>query len=210
MAWARADNLHSRLVFWLKILLPLSALFILSTLFMLSRAVRPEDAIPYSDVDIAKLMNEPRLASPDFAAMTTDGAALSLKADEARLGTSEGAKPGLITGLVGLLQTPDGGHTDLTAHEARLDATGRKMLLAGGVTISNSAGYHIESQEISVALDKTSLDSAGPITATGPVGSIQAGSLHLGLAPNISSTYVLDFKSGVRMIYLPGKQGTGN
>ncbi len=210
MAWARPDNLHSRLVFWFKLLLPLSALAILSTLFMVSHTIRPEDAIPYSDVDIAKLMNEPRLNSPDFAGMTSDGAALSLKADEARLGSSGATKPGLITGLVGLLETPDGGHTDLTAREARLDATGRMMLLSGDVTISNSAGYHIATQKMAVALDKTSLDSKGPIKATGPVGSIEAGSLHLGLAGTGAKTYVLEFKDGVRMIYLPAKQRTGN
>ncbi len=67
MAWARPDNLHSRLVFWLKILLPLGRLAILSTLFMVSHNFRPEDAIPYADVDIEDRVNEPRLTAPDFA-----------------------------------------------------------------------------------------------------------------------------------------------
>ena len=79
MAWAWPDNLHSRLVFWFKILLPLGALAIMSTLFMVSRTVRPEDAIPYADVDVADLMQQPRLTNPNFAGMTSDGAALSLK-----------------------------------------------------------------------------------------------------------------------------------
>ena len=33
------DNLHSRMVFWLKILLPILALAILSTLFLFSRRI---------------------------------------------------------------------------------------------------------------------------------------------------------------------------
>jgi lipopolysaccharide export system protein LptC len=210
MVWSWPDNLHSKLVFWLKILLPLSALAILSTLFMVSHTIRPEDAIPYAQVDIADLVNEPRLTAPDFAGMTEDGAALSLKAGEARLGTIGSTNPGLIIDLVGLLETPDGAHTDLAAKEARLDLVSRKLLLEGGVIVNNSAGYHIESQQITVALDMTSLDSAGPITATGPVGTIQAGSMHLGLAGNGRNNYVLVFKSGVKMIYLPSKQGTGN
>ena len=160
MAWAKPDNLHSRLVFWLKILLPLCALAILSTLFMVSRAIRPEDAIPYAEVNVADLLKEPRLSAPDFAGMTSDGTALSLTATEAQLGQSGTASSGLITGLVGLLETPDGAHTDLAAAAARLDAVGRRMVLSGGVTISNSAGYHIETQSISVALDKTSLDGS--------------------------------------------------
>lgn len=204
MAWARSDNLHSRLVFWLKILLPLGALALLSTLFMVSRSINPDDAIRYADVDINDLMREPRLSSANFAAMTTDGAALTLRADEARLGASEGASPGLISGLVGILETPDGARTDLTATEARLDSTGRKMVLGSGVTLKNSAGYVITTDTISVALDRTSLDATGPIKATGPTGLIEAGEMHLGL---VEGGYVLVFKAGVHMVYQPATQG---
>lgn len=205
MAWARPDNLHSRLVFWLKILLPLSALAILSTLFMVSNTIRPEDAIPYAEVDIDDLMRQPRLTQPNFAGVTSDGASLTLQADEARVGPTEGVTPGLITGLIGTLETPDGARTDLSASQAQLDATGRTMVLGNGVTISNSTGYLITANQISVALDRTSLDSSGPIKATGPAGSIESGALHLGLQ---GDSYVLVFKSGVRMIYHPATQGT--
>jgi lipopolysaccharide export system protein LptC len=205
MAWARPDNLHSRLVFWLKILLPLSALAILSTLFMVSRSINPDDAIRYADVDINDLMREPRLTLPNFAGMTTDGAALTLRAQEARLGPAEGITPGLISGLVGVLETPDGARTDLAAAGAYLDDSGQKMVLGSGVTVSNSAGYLITTDTISVALDRTSLDTAGPIKATGPAGQIEAGEMHLGL---VGDSYVLVFKGGVRMIYQPTTQGT--
>jgi lipopolysaccharide export system protein LptC len=210
MAWARPDNLHSKLVFWFKILLPLGALAILSTLFMVSRTVRPEDAIPYADVDVADLVQQPRLTHPNFAGMTSDGAALTLTADEARLGVAGSGEDGTISGLFGLLETPDGARTELDATSARLDSAGRRMILADGVTISNSTGYRIETQEISVALDRTSLDSTGPITAIGPVGQIAAGALHLGLSGSNPRSYVLVFKSGVHMIYLPARQGAGN
>ena len=228
MAGTRPDNLHSRLVYWLKILLPLTALTILSTLFLLSRNVRPEDAIPYAEVDIADRIRTPRLTAPDFAGMTADGAALSLKAAEARLGADGSTSPGAISELVGLLETPDGARTDLVAKAARLDQDAKTMRLEGGVVISNSTGYRIETAGISVALDRTSLDSLGSVTATGPAGTFKAGSLHLGLAipealasPEALATpeglataapptYVLVFKDGVRMIYLPKPQGTGN
>ena len=197
MAWARPDNLHSRLVFWLKIILPFSALAILSTLFMVSHSISPEDAIPYADVDVDDLMREPRLTQPNFAGVTSDGASLTLRADEARLGPAEGATPGLITGLIGVLETPDGARTDLDAAKAHLDATGRKMILDNGVTIRNSTGYLIKSDQIS-------LDSAGAIQATGPAGAITAGEMHLGLG---DKGYVLVFKNRVRMIYEPSTQG---
>ena len=200
MAMARQWDRHSRLVYWLKILLPLAAIIILSTLFLISHTIRPEDAIPYAEVDIATLIAEPRLTDPVFAGMTTDGAALSLQATEARLGTAGGPMAGVILNLTGLLETPDGAKTSLTAQQAELDQTARIAVLSGGVRITNSTGYQIDSQQVRVALDQTSIDSPGTVTAAGPVGTITAGSLHLGLS---GSDYVMLFKGGVTLVYLP-------
>jgi len=204
---ARQRDRHSKLVFWAKVLLPIAAIWILSTLFLVSHTVRPEDAIPYADVDIATLVKEPRLTAPVFASMTADGAALSLKASEAKVGSAGTNASSQITNLVGLLETPDGAQTHLTANEADLDQGGQQALLSGGVIISNSTGYRINSQAIRVALDKTSVDSPGAVVAEGPVGTITAGSMHLGLAGSPGSGYVLLFKGGVTLIYLPTKQG---
>ncbi len=210
MARARPWDPHSKLVFWLKILLPISAIFILSTLFLASNAVRPEDAIPYADVDIQTLVQEPRLTAPVFTGMTADGAALSLMASEARVGNAGNLTSGQIIGLVGLLETPDGGKTNLTANLADMDQAGGEAVLTGDVVVSNSIGYHINSQSIRLALDQTSVESPGAITADGPVGKLTAGSMHLGLAGAAGSGYVLLFKGGVTLLYLPSSQGTGN
>jgi lipopolysaccharide export system protein LptC len=210
MALSLPDNLHSRLVFWLKILLPFVALVLLSTLFLFSRSVSPEDAVPYAEVDVADRLRAPRITAPDFSGMTSDGAALALKADEVRLATDEGDNPGAINTMSGVLDTPDGGHTTLTAATAVLDRAANSMQLGGGVQIVNALGYVIDATGLSVALDRTRLDSTdGPITADGPAGTIIAGSMHLGLADPVSQTYLLVFNGGVRMIYRPGTQGAG-
>ncbi len=52
---ATYDNTYSRVVAWLKILLPLLALAILSTLFLVARTIDPAQNIPYADVDIDEL-----------------------------------------------------------------------------------------------------------------------------------------------------------
>lgn len=215
MAVVRQWDIHSRLVFWMKILLPIAAILILSTLFMVSHPVRPEDAIPYADVDIATLIKEPRLTDPVFAGMTADGAALTLKASAAKLDSAGGTDASQITNLAGLLETPDGAKTHLTAQQANLDQTTRVAALTGKVQVSNSAGYQIDSQLIHVALDQTSVDSPGTVIVLGPVGKITAGSMHIGLANGrlpggAASEYVLLFKGGVTLIYLPSKQAAGN
>jgi lipopolysaccharide export system protein LptC len=92
---ARRDR-HSRVVGWLKVALPLAALAILSTLFLLSDRIDPEDALPYAEVDVEELAREPRMTAPTYAGMTTDGAALSLTAVEAR--PSAGTNPATAAG----------------------------------------------------------------------------------------------------------------
>lgn len=208
MAVARRDNLHSRLVYWLKILLPLTALVLLSTLFLISRGVGPEDAIPYADVDVEDRLRNPRLTAPDFAGMTQDGAALSLTADEARLDVEGGAAPGEVRGLHGLLATPDGARTELTAALGHMDPQTRRMILDGGVSLTTSTGYQIQTPGLSVALDRTALDSLGQVQAIGPAFSITSGALRLSLSDPSTRTYLLVFNQGVRVIYQPNAQGT--
>ena len=62
---ATAGDGHSRLVFWLKIVLPLIALAILSTLFLVSRNIGGDGTVPFSDVDLDALARDPQLTAPE-------------------------------------------------------------------------------------------------------------------------------------------------
>ena len=195
-----ADNLHSRLVGLLKVVLPLAALAILSTLFLVSQGVDPEDAIPYAEVDVADRIREPRITDAAYAGMTADGAALSVQAADARPGVAGTPDGGKATGLTGRLETPDGGVTDLVAGAGQLDAVADRIVLSGGVTVTSSTGYVMQMAGVSVATDRTALDSDGAVTATGPIGNLTAGALHIGTS---GAGYVVVFKDGVRLMYLP-------
>jgi len=198
-----ADNLHSRLVGLLKVVLPLAALAILSTLFLVSQGVDPEDAIPYAEVDVADRVREPRITGAAYAGMTEDGAALSLQAADARPGVAGTPDGGKATGLTGRLETPDGGVTDLVAGGGQLDAVADRIVLSGGVTLTSSTGYVMQMAGVSVATDRTALDSDGAVTATGPIGSLTAGALHIGTS---GAGYVVVFKDGVKLLYQPAKR----
>ncbi len=199
------DNLHSALVAWAKILLPLAALAILSTLFMVSHPVNPVDAIPYAEATIEDRLREPRLTGPAFAGMTEDRTAVTLTADEAMPGLPGSTSAGEAKGLAGRIETPDGVTTDLTAATATLDQQSRIVTLAGGVTFRNSAGYQAATDSLTVALDRTRLQSGGAVTATSPFGTLTAGGLLL--MRGADGHYRLDFTGGVRLIYIPKTSG---
>ncbi len=198
---ARADR-HTRVVGWLKVALPLAALAILSTLFLVARRIDPEDALPYAEVDVEELAREPRMTAPTYAGTTSDGASVTLTADEARP-ASDGS-PAQAAGLRLDLATPDGGETELVAADAQMDDTAQELVLSGGVTVTTSTGYRLETAEVAAKLDRTGLESRAPVRATGPVGEITADGMVLSQDNRTPGAYVLVFKGGVRLIYQPG------
>ena len=198
---ARVDR-HTRLVGWLKVILPLTALAILSTLFLVAHRVDPEAALPYAEVDVEDLAREPRMTAPTYAGTTEDGAALTLSASEARP-AAEGT-PAKAAGLRLELATPDGGRTELLAAEAVMDDATRQVLMSGGVTLTTSSGYRLETAEVAAKLDRTGLDSHAPVVATGPAGEIRADGMSLRQDNRTPGAYVLVFKGSVRLVYQPG------
>ena len=198
---ARADR-HTRVVSWLKVALPLAALAILSTLFLVARRIDPEAALPYAEVDVEDLAREPRMTAPTYAGTTSDGSALTLSADEARP-SSDGA-PAEAAALRLNLDTPDGARTDLVAAEARMDPVAREVVLSGGVVVTTSSGYRLETAEMAARLDRTGLESRAPVTATGPAGDIRADRMVLSQDAQTPGAYVLVFNGGVRLVYQPG------
>lgn len=203
MAYSGPENLHSRTVVWLKILLPLTALAILSTLFLVSNAPAPQDTIPYADVDVADLLREPRLTDAAYAGMTQDGAALTLRAGEALPGVAGSDNAGLARNLSGLMETPDGVATRLAAGEARLDQEAGQVHLQGGVTLSLSSGYDLRFKEADIGLDQTLIAVRGGVAASGPMGTLTAQTLDIAPAGTEANRYLMVFNGGVRLIYQP-------
>lgn len=197
-----ADNLHSTLVAWLKVILPLTALAILSTLFLVARTIDPEGAIPYADVDIADRLREPRLVAPRWAGVTDDGTSLTVTADEARPGSGAAPEPTALR-LAARMEFPDaGGTADLTAAEGRLDAQAGRLFLSGGVVVDTSDGWRLEAPSLTAALDRTQVEAAGGVQADGPLGRLTAASMTIARRPGANG-YDLRFAGGVKLVYLP-------
>ena len=198
---AASENLHSKLVVWAKVTLPLLALVLLATLFLFSRKINPTDAIPYADVDVEERAREPRLTMPTYAGVTSDGSALSIAADEARPDSATGV--GTASAIVGKLETPDGARVDLQAANGVLNTEGGLMSLGGGVTLTTTSGYSIKTQSLVAKLDQTSLTSPDAITATTPMGQLLAGEMSLTQDPKQAKSYLLVFKGHVKLLYQP-------
>ena len=203
MAQSGRDNLHSRVVGILKLVLPLAALGILSTLFLFSGKIDPEDAIPYASVDVADRLRAPRMTDAGFAGVTADGASLMLTAADAKPeDTTGGAAARLV---LGTLETSDGAKSELAAAAVDINVAAHMIELSNGVELRSSAGMVISTLGLGIATDRTFAQSRGPVTATGPLGQLSAQEMQLTAQDGVANSYVLVFNGDVRLLYQPDR-----
>lgn len=193
---------YSRMVRWLKVALPLTALAILSTLFFVAETLDPDAAIPYADVDVERLLREQGVTKPTFGAVSEDGVEISMSASAIRPGPTQRDR---LTGtdLSASLTWPDSAQIDIISPEGIVDVPAGEAILQGGALLKSSTGYHIRSDRIVADMNEVNVVSEGSISADGPAGSITAGRMELIRQTNADGNYLLVFKDGVRLLYQP-------
>ncbi|MEX5728040.1 lipopolysaccharide export system protein LptC [Rhodovulum iodosum] len=201
---ASRDNAYSRFIRLAKIVLPLAALGLLSTLFLLSTRPEGDGGLPYADIDLDEMAREGRISAPNYAGVTSDGTAIALKAETARLDPDSPDK-GAAQAIVARLDLPDGSHTDIVAAEGAIDTGAERAVLGGGVTLTNSTGYRVTADRLTAALDHTNVVADTPVEATGPLGRLNAGAMELTESTDPPGRYVAVFKNGVKLVYDPQK-----
>lgn len=196
------DNTYSRIVAWAKVLLPVLALVLLSVMFLIARTIDPTEALSYADVDVDALIADPRITRPSFSGVTDDGAAITFTAETARPDPDQ-QEDFTASGLKARIETPDGGLITIGAASAFLDGSESLLALSGGVLVTTSSDYRIESDRLTSRLDATWVASDGPVTAWAPAGQIKAGRVEISRREAGNQSYLLVFKDGVKLIYEP-------
>ncbi len=202
---ARADNTYSRIVAWMKILLPLAALGLLSSLFLISNTVDPSRSVPITQIDLEQRARDLGVTRPSFAGMSARGDEITLSAETARpdRDTPERLFAEQIAGEIGLA---DGAGLRLRAATSRLDQTTMTAVLEGRVHITTTTGYEIHTERLDMRLDTLFAESPGAVDATGPIGDLSAGRMILHEASDSGDAELL-FSGGVKLIYRPQTEG---
>lgn len=190
----------------LRLGLPLSALVLLATIFLVSRGVDPNSAAGVSDLDPAQMARAPRIASARFAGVTDDATALTISASSVRSGT-EAPDAGPLelefSHPEALLVFPDASTARFTAKEALLDQKRGVLHARGPVALENSDGFVLELGALNAALDRTRLTGSGGVNGHAPAGDISAEAMELTRNGGADGGYLLAFTGNVRLIYIP-------
>lgn len=187
---------RSRLIAWLRVLLPLAALAILSTLFLVGRTPNPDDALPYAEVDAEDMARDPRMSRPQFAGVSEGGAEVTLNADTARPMQGEGSS---AEALRMTWRAQDGLAADLTAPDASLDK--QVILLSGGVRVTTSDGWAMTVPQVESDMASDQMTGTGGVTAFAPMGRLDADAFEV--MRNAEDQQLLNFTGGVRLLYQP-------
>lgn len=194
------DATYSRLISWLKIILPLLALALLSTLFLVARTVDPAQTLPFADVDVEELAREQRVGKPNYSGVTDDGAAISISADHAK---PDAQRDGAMTGADAraVLELENGETVHVSAGAIDLDNPAGLARLFNDVQLQTSDGYRLDTDELQISLDRTRLGSETLTRVDGPAGQITADTFALTRENPKNGNYLLVFKGNVKLIY---------
>lgn len=199
---AAAQNPYSRFVAWSKVVLPIMALALLSTLFLFSGKRNSTLEIPYSDVEIEELSRGEQIGAPRYSGVTRDGAAMRITAATLAPATHN---PKLLQArtVTARIDTPDGQGLDVSSTTGAIDTGDGLARLSGDVTFVTTTGYQMETETMFADLDNTRVESAGAVEGDGPPGHLTAGKMILTPREGETGRYVLVFNEGVKLIYRP-------
>ena len=193
---------YSRFVAIFKVLLPLAALAILASLFLLSRSTDPTATIPFATKDAVERIRGQQVTAPFFSGTTPKGEEILVTAAKASPGGPD--TPAEATDVQARLRYTDGSWMKLKADTGTVAVRDNRASFRGNVRITSQDGLQVDTDALDTALREVSGSTPGRVTAIGPMGELEAGTMSFGADHEGGPVHML-FKNGVKLIYHPKK-----
>ena len=194
---ARSHSSYSRMVAWLKILLPLIALGVLGTVFLFNSQDGFAPGFTFSRADLETLDKGSFIKNPQINGITQKGEPFHLNADEIRPQDGDNNLV-VITNLDGEFQFESADWVKFEAESALMDVAAQTVQFASGGQLETSDGNVAEVDSLMVHLTSGEVSGTG-IIAEGPLGQISADNYRID--SNDGENRVLWFENNVRMRY---------
>lgn len=190
---------RSRIVAWLRVLLPLTALALLSVLFLLGRHSEPSATIPYADVDPQDLAERQAITNPTYTGVTSGGTQMTVTGDEAVPGKSR--DEGTIAPVHITLRSKNGRAVVVSAGTGRVQ--GDQVSLTQGARLTTADGWVVTAPEFHASTRAGTVIADQEVNVLAPFGTLTAGRMELRPTAPDAPDHILDLKGGVRLIYQP-------
>jgi len=196
------DNRYSLFVNWSKIILPLIAIALLSTLFLFSKRPTDGDLIPFAEIE--EIARENRLTNPNFSGVGANRIKFEVSAIAARPDAAD-ARVITVDRTRIALESVAGDTVEIIAGSSRIDPAAKTLTTAALTRVSASSGYTMETEGLIATFDAGTVETTGPLEARAPYGRLSAGHMLIRGA-NDDGGLMIVFNQGVRLVYLPKEQ----
>jgi len=193
------DDGYSALVAWLKTLLPIVALGLLSTIFLFSGRVDVTQSLPYTEHNIAEIVREQRITRPYFTGIASNGTEIALSAAYASP-QIENAHILEITDLSVVLRSTSDRMVQVTAGRGALDSATQTAQISTNVHIAALPDFWVTTQALDMNLNQGVVSAKGGFQGVTPLGAITAGEMHLQMTADDQQ---IVFLNDVRLVYSP-------
>ena len=193
------DDGYSALVAWLKTLLPIVALGLLSTIFLFSGRVDVTQSLPYTEHNIAEIVREQRITRPYFTGIASNGTEIALSAAYASP-QLENAHILEITDLSVVLRSTSDRMVQVTAGRGALDSATQTAQISTNVHIAALPDFWVTTQALDMNLNQGVVSAKGGFQGVTSLGAITAGEMHLQMTADDQQ---IVFINDVRLVYSP-------
>lgn len=185
----------------MKIILPLIALGMLSTMFLLSEKIDPTKTIPFTKIDLKQRAQDEGATNPSFSGLMNAGHEMAVQAVTA-IPDKENSQIVHATTVTAQIKMTSGELIDIVSDEGDLHQANDTAALMGNVNITTADGYHVVTDWLNARTDILYADTPGTVTSTGPLGDLEAGRMVLTSDPETGDAH-LHFTDGVTVVYQP-------
>ena len=193
------DDGYSALVAWLKTLLPIVALGLLSTIFLFSGKVDVTQSLPYAEHNIAEIIREQRITRPYFTGIASNGTEIALSAAYASPQV-ENAHILEITDLSVVLRSASDRMVQVTAGQGALDSTRQTAQISTDVHIAALPDFWVTTEALDMNFNQGFISAKGGFQGVTALGAITAGEMHLQMTADDQQ---IVFLNDVRLVYSP-------
>lgn len=187
----------------MKIALPLIAVGLLATVFLVPKEDGFEGGLVFSRIDLETLGDGLTIRNPRFSGVTSGGDTFSLTADTA---IPDAAVPTRMEmdQIQAEMRASTGQVVTVRAKSGKALVKEQLLQLTDGVTIDSSDGYQLVTDGGEIDMATATFVSSGPVTFSGPGTRVTAGQMRL-QDSNGTENRMLWFEKGVKVTYLPNQ-----
>ena len=190
---------YSAFVVWVKTLLPIAALGMLSTIFLFSGKVDVTQSLPYAKFNIAEIIREQRITKPYFSGVSNNGTEIILSAAYASLDIKN-VDILTITQLSVILTSQNAKTIRITAGRGTLNSALQEIVISEDVHLTAALGFWLKTNNLTVDLKQGVVTAHNVFQGLTGLGTIDAEKV---VVQMIAEDQQIIFTNSVHLIHYP-------